>query len=476
MKKIFLGSLLISIWTVILFWGKNIGLSMLLLIAPFIYFLISLLEKKDKIKYKEAKILIVPIILLASTYFIFDNSFFNKLNLVVIPVLIILMIIKLMEKNLDMDKFFLRFIELILDPLTYIEVTMRDFKDYILSIFKVKRKTEKNSNIGKAIIITLPIVIIIISLLASADDVFGSIFLNGIANIFEVIFAFDLTTVIFKVVVIICLFIYFSSFFNHIVFEYEPKDEEFEKFQIKDITTTKMLLTALNVVYILFCFIQIKALFLGKGDVSNYSQYARKGFFQLMFVSFINLVVILLAKKCEKNKYVNSMCLLMIACTFIILLSSAYRMFLYEDAYGYTRLRLLVYVALLTEAILLVPTIAYVIDKKINLPKVYLSIVIVMYVGINIANIDNIITKSNVDRYFEIGVFDVEYLKKETECDAVKELIRIKDSEAKTPEQQDVKDRVTKYLAELYDDLITEEMDFRDFNISKIVARKNICQ
>lgn len=476
MKKIFLGSLLISIWTVILFWGKNIGLSMLLLIAPFIYFLISLLEKKDKIKYKEAKILIVPIILLASTYFIFDNSFFNKLNLVVIPVLIILMIIKLMEKNLDMDKFFLRFIELILDPLTYIEVTMRDFKDYILSIFKVKRKTEKNSNIGKAIIITLPIVIIIISLLASADDVFGSIFLNGIANIFEVIFAFDLTTVIFKVVVIICLFIYFSSFFNHIVFEYEPKDEEFEKFQIKDITTTKMLLTALNVVYILFCFIQIKALFLGKGDVSNYSQYARKGFFQLMFVSFINLVVILLAKKCEKNKYVNSMCLLMIACTFIILLSSAYRMFLYEDAYGYTRLRLLVYVALLTEAILLVPTIAYVIDKKINLPKVYLSIVIVMYVGINIANIDNIITKSNVDRYFEIGVFDVEYLKKETECDAVKELIRIKDSEAKTPEQQDVKDRVTKYLAELYDNLITEEMDFRDFNISKIIARKNIYQ
>ena len=54
MKKIFLGSLLISIWTVILFWGKNIGLSMLLFIAPFVYFLISLLEKKNKIEYKEA--------------------------------------------------------------------------------------------------------------------------------------------------------------------------------------------------------------------------------------------------------------------------------------------------------------------------------------------------------------------------------------------------------------------------------------
>lgn len=145
MKKIFLGSLLISIWTVILFWGKNIGLSMLLFIAPFVYFLISLLEKNNKIEYKEAKILIVPIVVLASTYFIFDNSLFNKLNLVVIPVLIILMIIKLMEKNLDIDKFFLRFIELILDPLTYIEATMKDLKKCILSMFKIKEKKKKTA-------------------------------------------------------------------------------------------------------------------------------------------------------------------------------------------------------------------------------------------------------------------------------------------------------------------------------------------
>lgn len=145
MKKIFLGSLLISIWTVILFWGKNIGLSMLLFIAPFVYFLISLLEKNNKIEYKEAKILIVPIVVLASTYFIFDNSLFNKLNLVVIPVLIILMIIKLMEKNLDIDKLFLRFIELILDPLTYIEATMKDLKKCILSMFKIKEKKKKTA-------------------------------------------------------------------------------------------------------------------------------------------------------------------------------------------------------------------------------------------------------------------------------------------------------------------------------------------
>ncbi len=476
MKKIFGGSLLISIWTVILFWGKNIGLSMLLLIAPFIYFLISLLEKKNKIEYKTAKLLIIPILLLASTYFIFDNSFFNKLNIVVIPALIVLMIIKLMEKNLNIDKFFLRFVEIIIDPLTYIEVTMRDLKDCISSIFKVKRKGENESNIGKAIILTLPVVILIIVLLASADDIFGNIFIEGFNSIFGMISKFELTTIILKIALIVALFIYFSSFFNHIIFEYEPKDEKFAELEVKDITTAKMILTALNLIYILFCFIQIKSLFLKQVDISDYSQYARKGFFQLMLVSFINLIVILVAKKCEKNKYINSMCLVMISCTFIILLSAGYRMFLYEDAYGYTRLRLLVYVALITEAILLIPTIAYIIDKKINLPRVYLTIVLIMYVGINLANIDNIITKSNVDRYFKTGIFDVDYLKKETGADAVKELVRIKNSESQTPEEENIKDRVTMYLARMYEDIEAQEMDFRDFNLSKILAKRYISE
>ena len=87
------------------------------------------------------------------------------------------------------------------------------------------------------------------------------------------------------------------------------------------------------------------------------------------------------------------------------------------------------------------------------------------------ANIDNIITKSNVDRYFEIGVFDVDYLKKETGADAIKELIRIKNSEPETPEEEEVKNGVSKYLAIFYEELEKEEMDFRDFNLSKIIAK-----
>ena len=39
----------------------------------------------------------------------------------------------------------------------------------------------------------------------------------------------------------------------------------------------------------------------------NYADYARQGFFQLMFVSVINLIVILVTKKyaAKNNKYLN---------------------------------------------------------------------------------------------------------------------------------------------------------------------------
>lgn len=471
MKKVFCISLLISIWLVILFWGKNIGLSMLLFIGPFLYFLITFLEENNKIKYKKSKILIIPITLLASTYFVFNNSFFNTLNLIVIPVLIILMIIEFFENKLNIDKIFIRSMELLIDPLTYVETIFKDLKKCIASSFKLKRNEEKENNLLKGIAVTIPVLIIIILLLSSADEIFESIFVEFFKSISILTGKFELKDISFKVAVIIILFTYFSSFFKYLIFEFEGDNEEYKKMKISEITTMKMILVALNVTYILFCIIQIRALFMGKEDVVNYSQYARKGFFQLMIVSFINLVVILIAKTNEKSKFINSMCLVMIGCTFIILLSSAYRMFLYESAYGYTRLRLLVYVALLTEAILLVPTIIYVLDKKINLRTVYLSIIICMYVGVNFANIDNIITKSNVDRYFNTGVFDVEYLRKETGTDAMQQLIRIRDSEAKTEEESEIKYNVTLYLAEMYQNLESDKMDFRDLNLSKIIAK-----
>ena len=82
--------------------------------------------------------------------------------------------------------------------------------------------------------------------------------------------------------------------------------KEFEKnAEKKESYTIRMMITVLNLVYLVFCFTQIKVLFTEQNI--KYSEFARKGFFQLMIVSLINIVMILKAnnknlKETEKQE------------------------------------------------------------------------------------------------------------------------------------------------------------------------------
>ncbi len=471
MSSILVGALLFSIWSVILFVGKNIGLSMLLFTVPLSYFLIRLLEKNKKVNYEKAKLLIIPITLLSSTYFIYNNEFFNNVNIFVIPILMLLMVINLVEKDLKIENFIERMSKLIFNPIAYFEQTMGKLAEFIKIRLKMKNPSKK-SNIFKGILITIPIVLLIIILLSSADEIFGKIFIDIFRNCMKLLENFEFGEILLRIVIAILVFLYLSCFFDNLVNRYkadekkleEQKNEEFENVAIK------MILVTLNIIYVVFCIIQIKSLFM-KTNIENYAQYARKGFFQLMIVSVINLIVILIAKINKKNKFINVMCLFMIGCTFIILLSSAYRMRLYESAFGYTLLRLLVYIALFTETVLLIPTIIYVIDKPIKLLKVYFIISIVIYVCVNFANIDNIIARKNVDRYFATGKIDLYYLINNTSTDAIGQIIRIRDSEVETEDEKEIQNRVVSYISNVYSELKNEKVDFRNFNISKFTAR-----
>ena len=71
------GSIILSISQSILFYGKEIGISMLLfaIICNGIGFYI--LHKKNKIQNRAGMLLIIPILLLSSTYFIFANKTFS---------------------------------------------------------------------------------------------------------------------------------------------------------------------------------------------------------------------------------------------------------------------------------------------------------------------------------------------------------------------------------------------------------------
>lgn len=480
MKLAVLCSLLFSILHSVLFYGKKWGISIFLFTLVGLFFFILVLQKEEKIKNKKALILSVPILILSSTYFIFNNTFFNFFNMVAILLLFAIMAISATTREFRIGQLIQNLFILYFGPIEEMGESARE----ISHCFSEKTQNENNKNklgnkILKGVLCSLPILILVIILLVSADEIFASIFKNLLRFInLKTIYSF-----IFRILLIIALTLYFIGIFIKIK-NSQLKDEEIKsKNKLKiEVVTLNTLLTLLNIVYLIFASIQVIYLVkqIGGGNSLNYAHYARTGFFQLMAVSIINFVIIFLCKNNKKEassiakKYVKVMNVLLALFTIIILISSVIRMHLYEREYGYTFLRIMVYFIQITELILILPTIIYIVKEKFHILKWYMAITICMYIIINFVNIDFIIAKGNIDRYFsateeEKQKIDFSYLKTKTGTDALPEIARLLETDDNL-----LKAKVNNYLLEKYEDLKKEKGSFQEFNISKEKAKKQL--
>lgn len=485
--KILIGALFLSLWQSLLFWKQDLGISVLLFTIPIIWITTKLL--KGNIKNKKALLISIPIIVLSSTYFIFDNLTFYLINIVLIPILYLIMVIWAIS-DFQIKSIIYKIILMIFEPLNYIGDVIRA----VLKEFNPKEKDEQigekkeKNNIFKAVCFTGIIALIVIGLLCSADNEFAKIF----STIFKDINIFNVSELTGRIIIIIIAFFYFAGFFmNMLDKENGLKEfEEEEKIEKKESYTIRMMLTVLNVVYLVFCFTQIKVLFTEQNI--KYSEFARKGFFQLMIVSLINIAMILKAnnknlKETEKQeKYKKTMCIVMVIFTLIIIISAFARMTLYQQNYGYTRLRILVDYTLITEIILLIPTIIYILKNKIDLIKTYFVIIITMYCLVNFINIDKIIMKNNFNRYKETGYIDLNYLMEMNNSDLIEQLLELKDTEFKYSEKaysqsdtdkQEIQEQIGKQQRELNGYLASWKKSFNEthtlaeFNLPKMRAK-----
>ena len=406
----------------------------------------------------------IPIILLSSTYFIFDSSVFKELNFLAIILLFILMYIFTIKPNYNLFSLIKESFDLLFKPFSLIG-------DYFeLVINKISKKIKigsKSKKIIKSILICTPVVIVVLALLSSADMIFDKIF----SNIFNKFFNLFDSSIFGKFILFIIIFFLIGDTLLYLIKKY-PKEDEFKiEKDILDISTIKILITTLNIIYLIFDFIQIKSLIFHYGlDSINYAEYARQGFFELMIVSVINISVLLLAKNSKSNKkdqkYINIMSIFMVFLTLIIIISSFLRMNLYEQAYGYTTLRLLVYISLITEIILLIPTILYIFKENFNVLKYYLIIILSVYTIINFINIDYIIARRNVNRYYEGKEIDISYLEN-YHTDNLKVL-----SELYKNCDNETKESLNTYFNNLED--YNSNMKWQEFNISKNSNLKQI--
>ena len=471
-------SAFLAILQSILFWNKNLGISVFIFVLACILYLIYILSKNNKIINKKAIIFVIPIILLSSTYFIFNNELFKILNIFVIVALGVTMCVYLSKSKIKWPDF--------LKKIGCVFGGMFESVSDIINTFKIpenkkeKKKKKKVKKIGKSLLITIPIILVVLILLMSADQVFEKIFDKVFLDLSKVLSLEGIVKLLSRLSVILITFLLCGGFLVNLVKDDTmfTKEDEDTKVTVKfENLTINMILTVLNIIYLIFGFIQITNLFMNTSNNPNfdYSSYARQGFFQLMFVSFINFVILIVAninkvKKTKSQKIYNKiMSLLIILFTIIIIISAFYRMNLYQETYGYTYLRIFVDFVLISEVLISIPIIIYLLGKKIDILKSIIIITSFMFVLLNFMNIDNFIAEKNIDRYFnnpEDSNFDISYLCK-LGTDATEQITRL----LKADDEYIVK-RTERYLYEQKQSLNLDEMNWQEYNMSKKEAKE----
>lgn len=228
------------------------------------------------------------------------------------------------------------------------------------------------------ICVAAPVAIILSILLATADRVFESVLDTVIT---EFLNPFTVIPVVFKIIFgIIAMYCLICSACAGEITE-----------EVKDRRTAEPLIAIafmalIGAVYLLFCGIQVVYLFMGRGQLPyglTYAEYARQGFFQLLFVAVLNLVMVLLCLKYFRRSAVLNIVLLMISlCTYVMIASAFYRMILYVEQYHLTYLRLLVLWFLPVLAVLMAGVVALIFWNRFPLFWHCLGVISVCYLAL----------------------------------------------------------------------------------------------
>lgn len=352
----------------------------------------------------------IPIFILALNSFISDNSLWHISNFIVTIILYGTMVL-LMTERLPFMETSIRFVfeigRNIFMPLSFFDVPLKWTRDSS----KTQLTLLKRVLVG--VVIAIPCLIILVAVLSSADQIFSSGVVNGLRYLQTV---FNLT-LIFK---IICGIVAGLYLFGLAYYMYQPKQGMTANFDFKsgDLIIINIVLFSVLCVYTIFAIIQFRYLFATSWHLPyglTYTYYARRGFFELLFLSGINIFMILLILKLAQKhtgfwmQLTKGFCCYLCVMTFILLVSSFYRMWLYNLDGGLTRLRFLVLGFLVFEAIGLVFTLVYIVKPKFNIIATYLFLGLFYYLLLNLIPMDGIIAKNQVERYLTTGKGDLAY-------------------------------------------------------------------
>jgi hypothetical protein len=254
------------------------------------------------------------------------------------------------------------------------------------------------------LVMALPVVIMLAAILASADPIFSDMLqkMFALEKLPEYLFRF--TYIVFGAYILL-------GFYVHAIM---PKKEavkpDTHQASVKPFlgwTECLIVLGAVDLLFILFVSIQVKYLFGGVANINaagyTYSEYARRGFGELVGVAVISLAIYLvmhgITKLESKGKRIGFTVLsvVMLAMVLVMLASSLQRLMLYESAYSFSELRTYTHVFIFWLAALILATMAFEIAQRQGRFGLALMLMIIGFTAtLGIMNVDGFIARQNI--------------------------------------------------------------------------------
>lgn len=403
------------------------GISFPLFVLLFYVFMLVFGKNNLRRPLRSALWMTVPVLLLAVSFALFRNPLFQSLNMLAVPALVLLHLTYLMSERKP------GWASWRLPKETVMQLVPHNLRqwpaaaDLVRNLAGGRLTSARSKTLGKVgigLLFAFPLLLLIVSLLSSADGVFGQL----LARVPQLMQRLSLAEIMIRTVWCLVLGLIFFGFARgfQTPVPNEPASGELWNAPAQagplklDAVIAITILCAVNAVYLLFVGVQFTYLFgaieglLPAG--TTYAEYARSGFLELVLVSGINFCLLVGMFVFGERKqgagavFLNILLYLLTVCTAVMLYSAYSRLALYEEAYGYTYIRFLVHAFMIFLAVLLIVTAVAVSRPGLPLAKCYIVLGLAAYVLMNYIGMDAAIARQNIERYEQTGVLDIDYL------------------------------------------------------------------
>lgn len=175
------------------------------------------------------------------------------------------------------------------------------------------------------------------------------------------------------------------------------------------IIESSIVLGSVVALFAAFVVIQFRYFFGGQSNIAaegfTYAAYARRGFFELAAVSTLTLGLALILDRVtirqgRENLLFRGLTVAMVALTSVMLVSAWQRMQLYEEAYGFTQLRVYTQMSMVWLGVLFAFFLLALFRLRLQVFSLGMLVVIIGYLAsLNLLNVDRFIADRNIDRY-----------------------------------------------------------------------------